>query len=68
MGFNKRVLSRQSIKTRYQMDGYQGVYDYITKPDALYHNGCGDIINIITSDDSDIIKEEKLKEILYGKL
>ena len=67
MGFNKRILSIDNIKTIYQIGGYQEVHDYIIKPDVLYCNGCGDIVDIIMGGSCLTTKEQKLKQILYGK-
>jgi hypothetical protein len=35
MGFNKRFITEDAIKKVYKEQGYEGLVNYITKPDAL---------------------------------
>jgi hypothetical protein len=35
MGFNKRYISRESLKIVYREKGSEGIERYLTKPDAL---------------------------------
>ncbi len=35
MGFNKRYISRESLKIVYKEKGAEGIERYLTKPDAL---------------------------------
>jgi|688.fasta_scaffold14726_13 hypothetical protein len=35
MGFNKRYISRESLKIVYKEKGAEGIECYLTKPDAL---------------------------------
>jgi hypothetical protein len=35
MGFNKRFITEDSLKHVYKEQGYEGLVDYITKPDAI---------------------------------
>jgi len=64
MGFNKRILKKETLKKIHQNEGYKGVYDYITKPDALYVGDCKDVVNIIHSNECDTKKSMEIKKIL----
>ena len=64
MGFNKRILKKETLKKIYQNEGYKGLYDYITKPDALYVGDCKDVVNIIYSNECDTKKSMEIKKIL----
>lgn len=64
MGFNKRILKKENLKVIFEMRGYKGIYDYITKPDAIYVGDCQDIINIIYSNESEAKKKFMIDEIL----
>jgi hypothetical protein len=67
MGFNKRVLNRVNVTYIFETQGYEGLYKYITKPDALFVGDCGDIVDVIKSEMCDTKKELRIKKLLYGK-
>lgn len=66
MGFNKRTLNRENVLYVYETRGYNGLYRYITKPDALFLGDCGDIVDVIRENICDTKKEMKIKNLLYG--
>lgn len=65
MGFNKRILTEDSIKSVFWANGYDKLIEYISKPDVLFiRDDFSQKIVDILEDDS-LKKEYKYIEITY---
>jgi hypothetical protein len=56
MGFNKRFLTEDGLKSVFWSDGYDRLLDYVRKPDALF------IRDEFSEKVYDLIQDETIKE------
>ena len=63
MGFNKRYVTEDSLRYIYKERGYEGLVDYITKPDAILIKDefSNKVVTLISEKDS-----KKRIQILMG--
>jgi hypothetical protein len=63
MGFNKRFVNEEVIRTILREDGFQSLIDFIKKPDALIIEDefSTKVCEIITENEEKYILEELLK-------
>lgn len=66
MGFNKRFITKDSLISVYEEYGYDGLVNYIKKPDAIIIRDefSSKIVELIKEKDS----QERVKIIMYGSI
>lgn len=67
MGFNKKIVNKDIIITKFKESGYNGILNYIGKTECLIgvDGQIGDILKIVYSDRCETHKNMEIEKILW---